>query len=114
MSGLAVRFTLSRKPYDGDTTDAHGNTTPAYADPVDLPVCGIAPGAMSVERDGTRDLSSVLYTLYCPAGTVVGIKDLITYDGEDYAVGGEPQDWTTGPWANDFAGVVVYLARQEG
>lgn len=114
MAALPTPYTVAHKRYDGGAVDAHGNPKPSWLAPVDLKVHAIAPGAMEVDRDGTRDLSKVLYTLLCPAGTTADIKDLIGVDGTDYAIEGEPKDWSRGPWHHPTAGVQIYLKAVEG
>lgn len=98
----------------GAVPDSHGNYEEGWADPVALPVIAIAPGAMAEPLQPNRDLSAVLFSLYCPGGTSVGERDLITLDGTDYDVEARPQDFTRGPWQVPFAGVVIYLKSVEG
>lgn len=107
-------YTLARRPYQAGATDSHGNTVEAWGDPVDLPVTAIAPGAMDEPGTAGRDLSVIAYTLYCPPGTVASERDRVILDDDEYEIDGRPQDWTTGPWPNPAAGVVIRLKRAEG
>lgn len=107
-------YTLQRKPYVPGARDALGNVVDTWGDPVDLPVHGIAPGAMVEASEPGRDLSMIVYSLLCPAGTVASERDLVTVDGKDFEVDGFPKDYTRGPWRNPVAGVVILLKRAEG
>lgn len=111
---LPVPYTVQRKPYQGTVEDVHGNVTDSWGTAVDLPVHGIAPGAMDEPGQGQRDVSMVEFSLLCPAGTVADERDRITLDGKDFDINGRPRDYTRGPWDNPVAGVVIELKRVEG
>ena len=107
-------FTLSVKPY-APTTDARGDVVDAWGSARDWVVRGVAPGGIEEPFRPNRDLSLVAWTVYANQDdTLPGARDLVTVDGRDYAVNGEPADWTRGPWANPWAGAVVELTRAEG
>jgi hypothetical protein len=96
-------------------TDVHGNPVKTYAPPVDLPIRGIAPGAMLLPGEADRDVSEILWTLTCSTHpNLPGDLDLVMLDGDDYALAGRVKDWTRGPWPNPAAGCVIELKRVEG
>ena len=94
--------------------DAHGNPADEWAAAVPLPVLWVAPGAMTESGTPRRDLSEIEWTVCTPAPCPVGARDLLVVDGVEYAVSGEPRDWTRGPWPNPAAAVVIELKRSEG
>lgn len=108
-SVLVHRYTLG-------TPDAHNNPTESWVpDAKPTPVHGVAPGAQNDESvQPGRDVSEVAWTVYAPAGTLVGARDRIEWLGDVYAVNGEPRDYTRGPWRNFGEGVVIELRRTEG
>ena len=107
-------FTLGHRVRSLGALDAHNNAVDAWADPVPILVHGVAPGASQEAVAAGRDVSSVAWTVYAPAGTVVGRRDRIVWQGVEYAVQGEPADWSHGPWPFPGAGVVIELTAWEG
>lgn len=100
----------------GTQKDAHGNPVVTFADPAPWPVYGAAPGVSVEGGAGLRDLSTILWEVYAPAGdqTPHELDRVIGPDGTEYEVDGRPQDYTRGPWPHPTAGVVVTLKRVEG
>lgn len=94
--------------------DAHGNPTVTYSTPETIAVHGIAPGASAESVAAGRNVDSVAWTVYAPAGTVIAAADVVTVAGVDYEVNGDSLDWTRGPWPNAAAGVVIELRRRSG
>ena len=96
--------------------DAHNNPLETWTpDAVPTRVQGVAPGAQNDESvQPGRDVSEVAWTVYAPAGTLVGARDRIEWQGDLYHVNGEPRDYTQGPFRNFGQGVVIELRRTEG
>lgn len=95
-------------------SDGHGNAGETFAEPVSWDVWGLAPGSMREAIVG-RDLSEVAWSVMAPKSSAVPTeRDVVIFDGDDYAVNGRPQDYTNGPWPHPTAGVVVELLRVEG
>ena len=108
-SVLVHRYTLG-------APDAHNNPLETWTpDVVPTRVQGVAPGAQNDESvQPGRDVSEVAWTVYAPAGTLVGARDRIEWQGDLYFVNGEPRDYTHGPFRNFGQGVVIELRRTEG
>lgn len=111
---IPTPFVLQVKPFLPGAADTHGNVEDSWGTPVPLKVHAIAPGAMVEPNVQGRDMSLVLYTLYCPAGVKVSEYDRVTMGGNDYVVDGRPMDYTQGPWFNTVAGIAVHLKNVEG
>ena len=112
---IPSRFTLGVRRLVSEGKDAHGNTVTAHADAVNWPVRQIDPGAMAEPFEARRDASVVVYTIHAdPHPNTPTVRDLVVVDGIEYAVEGEPKDWTRGPWPNPVAGIVVELRNVEG
>lgn len=114
MGALPTPYTVGHRVFSSTGRDSHGNPIKTFAPAVDLKVCGIAPGAMAEPDNINRDLSVVLFSLFCPAGTVVGELDRIVMGVDEYDIEGRPKDYTQGPWDNSIAGVVIELKATEG
>ena len=106
-------FTLGHRVHSLGALDAHNNAVDAWADPVPILVHGVAPGASQEAVAAGRDVSSVAWTVYAPAGTLLGARDRVEWQGDLYFVNGEPRDYTFGPFG-PFGGVVIELRRTEG
>lgn len=111
---IPTPYTVGHRVHSESGLDAHNNAVDAWAAPVPLQVHAVAPGASVEAVRAGRDVSAVLWTVYAPAGTVVGSRDRIMWQGVEYAVQGQPADWTHGPWVNPAAGVTIELAAWEG
>lgn len=118
VAGVAVTIptphSVGVRRFTPGVKDSRGNPVDAWADPVTVAVHGVAPGSMGEPGVGARDLSLIAWTIYAPAGTVIGSRDLVVYQGREYRVNGEARDWTTSPWPMPIAGVVIELLRAEG
>ena len=111
---IPTPYTVGHRVHSESGLDAHNNAVDAWAAPAPLQVHAVAPGASVEAVRAGRDVSAVLWTVYAPAGTVVGSRDRIMWQGVEYAVQGQPDDWTHGPWVNPTAGVTIELAAWEG
>lgn len=96
----------------GPGYDAHGNEVPSWGDPVPVAVYAIAPRPSEEPQPGRSEVISGL-AVYAPADTVVGPRDRVVIDGEEWEVEGELGDYTRGPWGYPF-GVVINVTRVEG
>lgn len=98
------------------TVDRYGDEVVGWADPVDWPVHGIAPGPQGESFDPTRDRSVIAWTVYAPkTGPVPHERDRVLVDGIEFDIDGRPADWTRGPWEpRQRVGIVVELRRIEG
>lgn len=112
---LPTPYTLAVKRLTTTGTDSHNNPITDYADPVDWPVHAYASGANDEPAQQGRDLSNVLWTVYAPVDDKLpGALDLVVLGGEDYAVEGEPRDYSHDPWQHRVGGAVVYLKDARG
>lgn len=112
---LPTPYTLQRRTYAGTGSDSHGNDVDTWADPVDWPVHAYASGANDEPAEQGRDLSNVLWTVYAPAdGNAPGARDRVVLEGVEYAIEGQPRDYSHDPWQHRIGGVVVYLKNPEG
>lgn len=111
---LPTPYTAQLERWQAGAETPHGYSADTYLPAEPLPVTAGAPGASQEARQEGRDTSMVEWTLYLPAGAQIGPQDRVTWLGELFAVHGEPQDWTRGPWQHPAAGVVVELRRWEG
>ena len=112
---MQPRHLLSvRRWSESAEVDKHNNPVGGYGEPEPLPVLALEPGASREAVASGRVTDEVAWTLYCPAGTQVGGRDVVAIDGIDYPVNSDSLDWTRGPWENPAAGVVVELLRKRG
>lgn len=95
------------------TDDGHGNTIPNWAVTADLPIrgCSVQAGA-SQEILGGRDASLTQWTVYAPAGADVTATDGVTWNGDLYAVNGQPMPQRSPTGALNHT--VIELRRIQG
>lgn len=112
---LPTPHTLYVKRLVSQDADVHGNPTTTYGTPAPLPAHFVAP-AQSVEpyREN-RDLLLTDRVVGAPKSDALpGRRDMVTWQGDDYTVQGEVDDWTDGPWEFPGAGVTFVIRRVEG
>lgn len=115
MSTVPSPYTVQVRRFVAGGDDGYGNATDSWGSASDWRVRSIAPGSMEEPGRTNRDLSVVEFTIHADASAdVPGVRDLVVVDGVEYAVNGEPDDWTRGPWANPAAGVAVELRKVNG
>ena len=73
--------------------------------------CSIQPAATSLSQDGRILGINDGWTAYIPDGSDVKAGDHIEFDGETYAINGEPRVWT-GPMRTSH--IQLNLVRWEG
>ena len=62
---------------------------------VSISGCSVQPAAATLSEDGRVLGISDRWTAYLPAGVDVQAGDKIIFDGNDYAIDGEPRTWTS-------------------
>ena len=73
--------------------------------------CSIQPASTSLSQDGRILGIADGWTAYVPEGTDVKAGDRIEFEGETYAINGEPRKWT-GPSRTSH--IHLNLVRWEG
>ena len=111
---IPTPYSIAVKRWQAGALDAHGNPAATYSAPEPIAVHGIAPGPSAESVAAGRNIDGVAWTVYAPAGTVVGARDVVIVGGVDYEAVGDSLDWTRGPWANSAAGVVIELRKRSG
>lgn len=102
-----------RRWHEGEPTP-HGYGAGYHGDPEPTPVFAFAPGPSEEEVAAGRRMSEVAWTVYAPAGTVVGARDLVVLNGVEYEADGDSRDYSFGPWSSAVAGVVFALKARQG
>lgn len=95
------------------TTTSRGSTVPDWTETTKTTVtgCSIQPASTSLSQDGRILGIADGWTAYVPEGTDVKAGDRIDFDGESYAINGEPRKWT-GPSRTSH--IQLALVRWEG
>lgn len=83
------------------STDAYGDTTSTYADPVPVPGAVFAPRT-STERTDPRVPAVVTGGTLYVQGITVSPADHFTVNGQRYEVEGEPGHWVSPYTGRDF------------
>ncbi|MGV3564157.1 MAG: hypothetical protein ACO1ON_12845 [Nocardioides sp.] len=94
--------------------DERGKQVPDYDTPAARTVvegCEVQSGA-STEDLGARQNVIIRHTVWAPAGTVVGARDAVEFEGTRYAVDGEPMRWRSPTGA--LSHVQIFLIDWEG
>ncbi len=98
--------------------DRHGNPVVSFADPVALPVLGIAPRTRDEPRTQNRpEAVSTVWDIYAPLGTVVSPYDRVVLpSGEVCEVVGEVGVWDHNPHTSVklHGGVQFTVQRKQG
>jgi hypothetical protein len=97
--------------YQPGAVDAHGNSSDAWADPVQVWVDGYGPRTDSVEPGGSQVIVGL--QVFIPKGLAVSPQDRFVIGSQTYTVEGEVGDWNHGPFGFE-PGVVVNVKRVEG
>lgn len=96
------------------TTTSRGSTVYDWEHPVsstDIAGCSVQPASTGLSQDGRVLGIYDGWTAYIPEGTDVKAGDHIEFEGETYAISGEPQKWT-GP--SKTSHIQLNLVRWEG
>ena len=96
------------------TTTSRGSTVYDWEHPVssiDITGCSVQPASTGLSQDGRVLGVYDGWTVYIPEGTDVKAGDHIEFEGETYAINGEPRKWT-GPSRTSH--IQLNLVRWEG
>lgn len=96
------------------TTTSRGSTVYDWEHPVsstDITGCSVQPASAGLSQDGRVLGIYDGWTAYIPEGTDVKAGDHIEFEGETYAINGEPRKWT-GP--SKTSHIQLNLVRWEG
>lgn len=95
-------------PYSGE--DSASWDTPTEVNVLGV---GVEPRPSDEPVQDARNAVTSGFTLYMPAGTVIGSANRIRVRGEVYDVLGEPAVWRS-PFTGWEPGVIVQVARTDG
>ena len=109
-------WTVGVRRYEEGATDGHGNPVDAWsATELEVPAHFVAPAATVEPYRQNRDLLVTDLAVGAPkTANLPEPRDLVVWQGEDYRVEGDVEDFTYGPWTNPDAGVTFLLRRVEG
>lgn len=111
-----INIGLKRRVSGGK--DRHGNPVNTWAEPVTVPVLGIAPASREEPREqGRFDAVYTVWTIYAPLGTEVGPYDRVVLPGGvETDVVGEVGVWSNNPHSlnQNHGGVVFSVQRRAG
>lgn len=97
------------------TKDSRGSTIPDWSqDKVNkktITGCSVQPSTTSLSQDGRVLGINDSWTAYIPEGSDVQKGDHIEFNGNTYAINGEPRVWT-GPFTRSH--IQLNLVRWEG
>lgn len=96
------------------TTTSRGSTVYDWEHPVsstDIAGCSVQPASTGLSQDGRVLGINQGWTAYIPEGTAVSAGDHVEFEGETYAINGEPRKWT-GP--SKTSHIQLNLVRWEG
>lgn len=110
---LQSLFTIGVKRYTEGSVDQYNNPTKSWSAPVAVEVYSIAPTTSAEPFEAGRNAVITGLTVLAPVGTVIGPKDRVVINSEEYEVDGKIADWSKGPfgWA---PGIEIKLKRAEG
>ena len=80
---------------------------------VDVAGCAVEPRPSSEPSQEARNATVSGFTLYMPAGTVIGPQNRVRVRGGTYEVLGEKAEWVS-PFTGWAPGVVVQVQRVDG
>lgn len=112
-----MTYVIGLKRYQAGAVDRYNKPTDSWLAAVDIEVYAIAPKSSDEPFEVGRDAVVTGLQVLAPAGTVIGRKDRIVFEGEEYTVEGEIADWTYSPYHTGLledAGIEVNLKRVEG
>lgn len=103
---------VSRRAFQGESYDAHGNLVESWAEPVLLEGRFLFdPGSSSEPRRAGMERVIVEPTLYGPFDVPFEPRDKAVVRGETYQVEGEVRRWSNG---DRRPGAVISLRRVDG
>lgn len=96
---LVATYPLGIKRYQEGATDAHGNPVESWSAPETVDVFAVAPTASSEPFQAGRDAVITGLSVLAPLGVVLDPRDRAVWHGQEYAIEGEPADWSNGPFS---------------
>lgn len=106
-------FTIGVKRHVAGSADRYNNPADSWSAPVDVLVYGIAPTSSAEPFESGRNAVVTGKTVLAPVGTVIGAKDRVVIDSEEYEVDGDISDWSDGPFSWS-PGIEIKLKRVKG
>lgn len=97
---MNLPFTCLHEHYEAGVEDDWGNTTPGWADPVELPCfwwSGSSAETSAESQGGVR--AAVDVSLVVESEVAVDPRDMFTVDGRRFEVIGLPKDYNHGPFS---------------
>lgn len=88
----AISEYVEHEAFNTGAEDATGNPVESWLPPVSVGVYAFDPGSSSEPREG-NDRVIVEPTLYFPAETILGPRDVVWARGKRYLVEGETREW---------------------
>lgn len=114
MSFLPTPITIGVKTYIENSFDIYNNQSKEWETAVDVLVYSIAPTSTDEPSEAGRSSAVVTgLTVLAPVGTVIGPKDIVIIDGDEYQVDGDISDWSKGPFSWS-PGIEIKLKRARG
>ena len=84
---------------------------PAKVDRLEIKGCSVQPATTTLSEDGRVLGITEQWTAYLPEGSDVKAGDHIEFDGDVYAINGEPKKWTA---AARLSNIQLNLIRWKG
>lgn len=112
---MIATHTIGVRHHEAGATDAHGNQVDSWSDPIPLEVYSIAPATSAEPFEPGREAVITGLTVLAPndAVTLIGPRDRVVVNGEEYTVEGDIADWGQGPFGWS-PGISFNLERVEG
>ena len=118
MSSLRTLTRTPRRAAAG--IDRLGNPVPGYGDPVQVPVFAWFAGSPDGDGGASRAAASARtaitrsQVILAPPGTACTPGDLWQIDGQEFEQNGWAEDFSGGPFDDDFGGIRIHVTRKEG
>lgn len=110
---LPTPFTIGVKRHVAGSVDRYNNPTDTWSAPVAVLVYGIVPTSSDEPFEIGRNAVVTGLTVLAPVGTVIGAKDRVVIDSDEYEVDGDIADWSNGPFSWS-PGMEIKLKRAVG
>jgi len=95
------------------TTESRGSTIYDWTNPdeLEIPNCSVQPASTSLTQDGRVQGIQDGLTVYAPPGVDIQAGDRVRYNGNVYAINGDPLAW---PGAVSLDHIQLNLVRWRG